>query len=128
MKPVRNAVDALRKAGEAYEKAYSSLPRQSTAQLLGRRELQQLNKLLLTSEQKLGNTEGLPRREWFKHQMYAPGFYTGYGVKTMPQIREGLEENRFTEAQGGVRTVSSAVNALAAQVNDAARALEAVVK
>jgi N-acetylated-alpha-linked acidic dipeptidase len=60
--------------------------------------------------------------------MYAPGFYTGYGVKTMPQIREGLEENRFTEAQGGVRTVSSAINALAAQVNDAARALDRVVK
>ncbi|MGH9221361.1 MAG: transferrin receptor-like dimerization domain-containing protein, partial [Vicinamibacterales bacterium] len=98
------------------------------SQLLGRNELQQLNKLLLTSEQRLGNTEGLPRREWFKHQMYAPGFYTGYGVKTMPQIREGLEEGRFTEAQGGVRTVSSAINALAAQVNDAARALERIVR
>jgi N-acetylated-alpha-linked acidic dipeptidase len=96
--------------------------------LLGRKELEQLNRLLLTSEQKLGNTEGLPRREWFKHQMYAPGFYTGYGVKTMPQIREGLEENRYTEAQGGVRTVSSAINALAAQVNDAARALEQVAR
>jgi N-acetylated-alpha-linked acidic dipeptidase len=128
MKPVRNAVEALRQAGQAYEKAYASLPKVATAQLLGRRELQQLNKLLLTSEQRLGNTEGLPRREWFKHQMYAPGFYTGYGVKTMPQIREGLEENRFTEAQGGVRTVSAAINALAAQVNDATRALETVVK
>ena len=128
MKPVRNAVEALRQAGQAYEKAYAGLPKLNTAQLLGRKELQQLNQLLLTSEQKLGNTEGLPRREWFKHQMYAPGFYTGYGVKTMPQIREGLEENRFTEAQGGVRTVSSAINALAAQVNDAARALERVVK
>jgi len=49
-------------------------------------------------------------------------------VKTMPQIREGLEEGRFTEAQGGVRTVSAAVNALAAQVNEAARALEGAVK
>ena len=46
------------------------------------------------------NSDGLPRRDWFKHQIYAPGFYTGYGVKTMPQIREGLEEGRFTEAQG----------------------------
>jgi len=46
----------------------------------------------------------------------------------MPQIREGLEEDRFTEAQGGVRTVSAAINALAAQVNDAARALETVVR
>ena len=128
MKPVRNAVEALRQAGQAYEKAYASLPKVNTAQLLGRKELQQLNKLLLTSEQRLGNTEGLPRREWFKHQMYAPGFYTGYGVKTMPQIREGLEENRFTEAQGGVRTVSAAINALASQVNDAARTLESAVK
>ena len=128
MKPVRNAVEALRQAGQAYEKAYASLPKVNTAQLLGRKELQQLNKLLLTSEQRLGNSEGLPRREWFKHQMYAPGFYTGYGVKTMPQIREGLEENRFTEAQGGVRTVSAAINALAAQVTDAARALETVVR
>ena len=128
MKPVRNAVEALRQAGQAYEKAYAGLPKQNTAQLLGRKELQQLNQLLLTSEQKLGNTEGLPRREWFKHQMYAPGFYTGYGVKTMPQIREGLEENRFTEAQGGVRTVSAAINALAAQVNEAARALERAIK
>ena len=128
MKPVRNAVDALRQAGQAYERAYAALPKVNTSQLLGRNELQQLNKLLLTSEQRLGNTEGLPRREWFKHQMYAPGFYTGYGVKTMPQIREGLEEDRFTEAQGGIRTVSSAINALAAQVNDAARALERIVR
>ena len=104
------------------------MPRATAAQLVGRKELVELNKLLLTSEQKLGNTEGLPRREWFKHQMYAPGFYTGYGVKTMPQIREGLEENRFTEAQGGVRTVSSAVNALAAQVNQAARTLQQVAR
>ena len=128
MKPVRNAVEALRQAGQAYEKAYAALPKVNTAQLLGRKELQQLNKLLLTSEQRLGNMEGLPRREWFKHQMYAPGFYTGYGVKTMPQIREGLEEGRFTEAQGGVRTVSAAINALAAQVNEAASALEIVMK
>ncbi len=128
MTPVRNAVEALRSAGQAYEKAYAQLPKANTTQLLGRNELQQLNRLLLTSEQKLGNTEGLPRREWFKHQMYAPGFYTGYGVKTMPQIREGLEENRFTEAQGGVRTVSAAVNALAAQVTEAARVLEQTTK
>ena len=128
MRPVRNAVEALKKAGEAYERAYGAVPRARAAQLVGRNELVELNKLLLTSEQKLGNTEGLPRREWFKHQMYAPGFYTGYGVKTMPQIREGLEENRFTEAQGGVRTVSAAVNALAAQVDQAARALQQVTR
>ena len=104
------------------------LARPTRRRLLAKKELQQLNKLLLTSEQKLGNSDGLPRRDWFKHQIYAPGFYTGYGVKTMPQIREGLEEGRFTEAQGGVRTVSAAVNALATQVNEAAQALERAIK
>lgn len=124
MRLVRNAVESLRAAAQDFEKAYASVGRANTQALLAKKQLQQLNLLLLTSEQRLGNRDGLPRRDWFKHQIYAPGFYTGYGVKTMPQIREGLEENRFTEAQGGVRTVSAAINALAAQVNDAARALQ----
>jgi N-acetylated-alpha-linked acidic dipeptidase len=128
MKPVRAAVESLKSAAQEFEKAYASVGKSNTQTLLAKKELQQLNKALLTSEQKLGNSDGLPRRDWFKHQIYAPGFYTGYGVKTMPQIREGLEEGRFTEAQGGVRTVSAAVNALAAHVQDAARALQSATK
>jgi len=124
--PVRAAVESLRGAGQAFEKAYASVDRASSGSLVGRAELRALNTLLLQSERKLGNSDGLPRRDWFKHQIYAPGFYTGYGVKTMPQIREGLEEKRYDEAQGGVRTVSAAVNALAAQVNEAAQALQKV--
>ena len=128
MTPVRKAVEALKTAGQSFEKAYAAIGKSNSQSLLAKKELQALNKLLITSEQRLGNSDGLPRRDWFKHQIYAPGFYTGYGVKTMPQIREGLEENRFTEAQGGVRTVSAAINALAAQVEDAARALQQAVK
>jgi N-acetylated-alpha-linked acidic dipeptidase len=104
------------------------MDRASSTALAGRSELRALNKLLLQSERKLGNSDGLPRRDWFKHQIYAPGFYTGYGVKTMPQIREGLEEGRFDEARGGVRTVSAAVNALAVQVQEAAAALQKVTR
>ena len=124
--PVRASVEALRRAGRSFEQAYAGVDRASSTALAGRAELRALNKLLLQSEHKLGNSDGLPRRDWFKHQIYAPGFYTGYGVKTMPQIREGLEEDRFDEAQGGVRTVSAAVNALAAQVQEAAQALQKV--
>jgi N-acetylated-alpha-linked acidic dipeptidase len=126
--PVRAAVESLRRAGQAFEKAYANVDRAASASLVGRAELRALNTLLLQSERKLGNSDGLPRRDWFKHQIYAPGFYTGYGVKTMPQIREGLEEKRYDEAQGGVRTVSAAVNALAAQVNEAAQALQKVAR
>jgi N-acetylated-alpha-linked acidic dipeptidase len=128
MKPVRAAVESLTAAAQEFEKAYASVGKTNTQTLLAKKELQQLNKTLLTSEQKLGNSDGLPRRDWFKHQIYAPGFYTGYGVKTMPQIREGLEEGRYTEAQGGVRTVSAAVNALATYVSEAARVLGQTVK
>lgn len=128
MAPVRAAVESLRRAGQAFEQAYAGVDRVPSASLVGRAELGTLNRLLLQSERTLGNSDGLPRRDWFKHQIYAPGFYTGYGVKTMPQIREGLEENRYDEAQGGVRTVSAAVNALAARVNEAAQALQKVVR
>jgi len=63
MKPVRAAVEKLRDAGRSFEKAYGSLGRTNTATLHGRKELQTLNQLLITSERKLGNTEGPPRRE-----------------------------------------------------------------
>lgn len=123
LKPVRAAVEALARAGQAFEKAYVTLSGTSEAALLQRPELKDANRLLVSSERRLGNSDGLPRRTWFKHQIYAPGFYTGYGVKTMPQIREGLEEGRYLEATGGTRAVAGAVNALAAQVEQAARIL-----
>jgi len=57
-----------------------------------------LNKLLYHAEQQL-LSDGLPRRPWYKHTIYAPGFYTGYGVKTLPGIREAIEQRNWTEAQ-----------------------------
>lgn len=42
---------------------------------------------------------GLTRRAWYKHTLYAPGLYTGYGVKTLPGIREAIEQRNWEEAQ-----------------------------
>jgi len=61
--------------------------------------VRQLNDLLVQAEQAFLAEEGLPRRPWFKHQLYAPGFYTGYGVKTLPGVREALENNDAAEAR-----------------------------
>ncbi len=122
--PVRAAVEALAAPARASRRRTQRSTRRTAARCLGRKELGQLNKLLLTSEQKLGNSDGLPRRDWFKHQIYAPGFYTGYGVKTMPQIREGLEEGRPDETREGVRKVADAIGALARQVDEAAALLK----
>ncbi|HMC87447.1 MAG TPA: transferrin receptor-like dimerization domain-containing protein, partial [Chitinophagaceae bacterium] len=58
-----------------------------------------INIKLYQAEQKLLTEKGLPRRGWYKHSIYAPGFYTGYGVKTLPGIREALEQRNWKEAQ-----------------------------
>ena len=58
-----------------------------------------VNKKLYRAEQQLLTEKGLPRRGWYRHSIYAPGFYTGYGVKTLPGIREALEQRNWKEAQ-----------------------------
>ena len=50
-------------------------------------------------ERALTLNEGLPNRAWFKHQIYAPGFYTGYGVKTLPAVRESIEQKEWKLAE-----------------------------
>lgn len=73
-----------------------------------------LNKKLYEAEQQLLLVNGLPRRGWYKHALYAPGFYTGYGVKTMPGIREAIEQRDWKEAQEQINIDAEAINKLAA--------------
>jgi len=56
---------------------------------------------------------GLPRRSWYHHTLYAPGFYTGYGVKTIPGVREAIEQRNWKEAQEQIGVVSEAIMNLA---------------
>jgi len=72
-----------------------------------------LNRALYHAEQELLDTDGLPRRPWYKHTLYAPGFYTGYGVKTLPGIREAIEQRNWPEAQQQITVVAAAVMRLA---------------
>jgi N-acetylated-alpha-linked acidic dipeptidase len=60
--------------------------------------LHDLNKQLMMSERTLTSPEGLPGRPWFRHMVYAPGLYTGYGVKTIPGVREAIEQKQWKEA------------------------------
>ena len=66
---------------------------------------------------------GLPRRDWFKHMIYAPGYYTGYGVKTLPGIREGLEERNWDEVDLFIGEVSKALDRAASTINNATKIL-----
>ena len=61
-----------------------------------------MNHTLIASERQLTRPDGLPGRPWFQHQIYAPGFYTGYGVKTLPAAREAIEQKKWKEADAAL--------------------------
>lgn len=98
-----NALAGLKFASEAFQKLYEK----STQLSLEKQE--QLNAILYKAERSLLLNQGLPRRSWYKHQIYAPGYYTGYGVKTLPGIREGIEERHWKEAQEYIEVVAKTV-------------------
>ncbi|MEE4382661.1 MAG: transferrin receptor-like dimerization domain-containing protein, partial [Pseudomonadales bacterium] len=75
-----------------------------------------LNRLLYTSERVLTHEDGLPRRPWFRHHVYAPGFYTGYGVKTLPAVREAVEEREFDMVDAQVRRTAAVLEAMAERI------------
>jgi N-acetylated-alpha-linked acidic dipeptidase len=79
----------------------------------------QLDQALIDVERAMTNDTGLPRRPWFKHAIYAPGFYTGYGVKTLPGVREAIEQRNWTEAEAQIKIVAAAIDATAAQIDKA---------
>ncbi len=111
--PLDNALATLENSANAYAQASAK------ATSLSDENLKKLNEILYKSERYLTHPEGLPRRNWFRHQIYAPGFYTGYGVKTLPMIREAIEQNNWPEAEAGIRRVSETLTNFAAQVNKA---------
>jgi N-acetylated-alpha-linked acidic dipeptidase len=78
-----------------------------------------LDAVLMGAERSLTRAEGLPRRPWFVHQVYAPGLYTGYGVKTLPAVRESLEQREWTQAEEQAKTVAAVLEGFAAQVDRA---------
>ena len=87
-----------------------------------------VNRLLIESERKLTNTEGLPNRPWFKHQIYAPGFYTGYSAKTMPAVREAIEQKQWKQAEVGIAVVARVLQDEAALISEAATKLAAAAR
>ncbi len=114
--PLDNAVDELSRAAEGYETALLAS---------GDRAPASLNAKLIQSERLLTNTEGLPNRPWFEHLIYAPGFYTGYGVKTIPGVREAIEQKRPAEIEEQMVRVAKALRDEAGLLDAAAQELMA---
>lgn len=91
-----NAVARVKKSAKAYDDAYAALVARGTE--LSAPQTAQVNSLLRGLEATLMNPRGLPGREWYRHYIYAPGLLTGYGVKTLPGVREAVEENQWERA------------------------------
>jgi N-acetylated-alpha-linked acidic dipeptidase len=105
--PLTNSLAALDKSSKAlWEYCEKSLANNPSS-------LAFINSKLFTAEQELLTVAGLPRRGWYKHTLYAPGFYTGYGVKTIPGVREAIEQRNWPEAEAQIKEVSAAIQRLA---------------
>jgi len=112
-----NAGKKLTQSAADFHKALNHA--RSAGRNLTTEQLTRLNQLIYQTERTLIDKRGLPRRPWFRHQIYAPGFYTGYGVKTIPGVREAIEERNWRETDEQIEHASAALNRLARQIESA---------
>jgi N-acetylated-alpha-linked acidic dipeptidase len=118
LQPVVTQLEKTDAAAQAYESALArAIASDSAAQL------DKANHALYESERALISNKGLPGRDWYRHQIYAPGLYTGYGVKTLPGIREAVEGQRWDEANREAQAVATALEQLNHRIADATKLL-----
>ncbi len=119
--PLENASTALTAAAERYKKALAA----ASSRLAGNAAaVRAVNAKLIQSERQLLDPSGLPHREWYRHLLYAPGFYTGYDVKTVPGVREAIEQKQYGAVDSEIARAARAISRVAALVDAAAAELE----
>jgi N-acetylated-alpha-linked acidic dipeptidase len=118
-----NAIERLQSSAGAFDKEYRRLAADEGVH--SGEERARLNAAVAGLEQALTDPRGLPGREWYRHMIYAPGLHTGYGVKTLPGIREAVEERHWDEANQYIGVVAHALNAYSARLERAIAAPQA---
>ncbi|MEO6949049.1 MAG: transferrin receptor-like dimerization domain-containing protein, partial [Ginsengibacter sp.] len=108
--PLENALVAMQTATDSLNSKWNT-------EMQSPKNVNSFNQGLYKAEQELLLANGLPRRSWYKHSIYAPGFYTGYGVKTMPGIREAIEIRNWKEAQEQIGVVADAIRKFTGYIN-----------
>jgi len=116
--PLLNALDSLTHAATRYEKAYGRSVSEGRVA-----NAKAVNDRLIQAERALTSTEGLKNRSWYVHMLYAPGFYTGYGVKTIPGVREAIEQGQWQDADREIARAAAAIEREATLVSNLASAL-----
>jgi len=125
--PLDNAVEDLTRSSAEYQKALDRANANGGAALASA-SLQEVNELLIQSERKLTTPEGLPGRFWYKHELYAPGAYTGYAAKAIPAVRENLEQKKWKEAEQAAARVAQVLESESELINTAAAKLSALAR
>ena len=115
--PLHNVIARLTDSAAAYDLAAERL--ESSGRSLPQAEAAELDRLLLGMERRLTREPGLAGRPWFRHHLYAPGFYTGYGVKTLPGVREAIEQREWDTAESQVAIAAEVLESFAAQIDRA---------
>lgn len=110
---LENTMVSLKNSADAFQKLSANAMQASPD------KQKEVNQLLFHIEQSLLQADGLPGRKWYKHQIYAPGLYTGYGVKTIPGVREGIEQRNFVQAQENIEIVAGTLNTYVSELNKA---------
>jgi N-acetylated-alpha-linked acidic dipeptidase len=119
--PLENAANSLTRSAERYRRALERARPSLTPE-----SARAVNARLIQSERQLSDPAGLPRRPWYRHLLYAPGYYTGYAVKTMPGVREAIEQKLYAEAEAEIQRVARALEREAALLDAASADLERV--
>ena len=118
--PLKNAHARLAEAAAAYGEALGGL---AEGEWPAAGTLAEVDRILYRSERALTRPEGLPERSWYRHHLYAPGFYTGYGVKTIPGVREAIEHRDWAQAEEQAGIAAALLEGLAAEIDRAAELL-----
>ncbi|HJZ64750.1 MAG TPA: transferrin receptor-like dimerization domain-containing protein [Candidatus Acidoferrum sp.] len=122
--PLDNATEKLNHSAEEYQRALAAAAANGSA-VLAKASLKEINEMLIQSEHKLTTPEGLPGRFWYKHELYAPGAYTGYAAKAIPAVREALEQKKWKQAEEAAARVARVLESEADHVSQAATKLNA---
>jgi len=120
--PLDNGWVALQNAAEQYDKALAHAAANGGS-ALAQASLRDANQKLVAVERALTLSDGLPGRPWYKNQIYAPGFYTGYGVKTLPAVRESIEQKQWKQAEEQIARVGKVLENTGEAIASATAAL-----
>ncbi len=117
--PLELAVHRLKRSAKAYDDALAK-----NARGLSGARLARLQALMLYIDQTLAPDVGLPGRSWYKNLIYAPGRFTGYGAKTLPGVREAIEDRRWADANRYAKLTADALNAYCDRLDKATAVLK----